>query len=1777
MQIVLGTAGDVWQGTDDPASGFTGNGLTTLTIDLSKYTGVINIDSSIDTSNGNPPPDTVTFHGTGSNGPLPTVNTDWAGDIITADGTVRFGSSPGTPQPTFLLASGTITVNSAMTDTVNLSLQPGGDLIVNAPITVTPSPALKGQGIYQNGELDINAANITVNAPIQSASITNAADLLATELPGETLLEDINLTATGKVSLNAPISTGQFGTPDQPLDQNAAAMTGSITITAATVVGNAQGVLSTGSSYGIGSTGNQFLASGGVNVIATGDITLPASVAISTGDSFFYPDANGGGGLSSAGRILLNSNGTISADGARGRLNVHFGLAEESDGGVLHRTPVGYFNDTGLLLGALNGQGTGNIYIAATGNTDIDLSDVEPLPNFHQTVDITTSGGDAELRAGYSPYGVDHLAGDDISIREATGTLTVDASPWQSNTNESVNFGNRNVSLTADEINVANGFLGEDRDNAATNSIFGTGALLLQPATPGRNIVIGGDNSIASALNLSRNDLAALAPGFASITIGRPADDSTGTVDILDPTTFASPTTIYGGSFTSKGVQMLTTTAGNDLTLHAHSGSIGGFSLSNTLTRHPPIPDQFDNDNAVTMLQDLAAAVPAGGHYSAQVVYTGGYGSTGHDAVFMVYVDGSAVLTQAGSGDYYGGSVDLELELPAASSPAPTLHTVTVQLHAPRTGLFTPEMVVVSQTVSIRTPNGGVNHPIGATAGGSLHLIADAGNGAGDIFAVSNQALSLQQNVFATTGAGHNAIGLVTTTGDITVPNTEPNVWSDDLYLLAAGSLNIPTGFYITAPALTLSAGGALNFDSTQTYTATLGDMTLASGTTSIGTASQPVAVRVAGKLNLATASTTLGNADIFITSPAALNLGSLSTGAAGSTVNITTTQGGITLEAANTVNGNVTLNSAGSLALSYAGVFQASTLTINAAGPITGGGELSTSGGDLDMNVNGSIGTATAPLLIGVAPAGELNVVATAAVFITSPQNLTVGSLSTASGETVDVATVGGANLTTKFGSGVTGDQVTLDAGTGLLTMQLPSGTPLDFGNGAVTLIGDTMAINGPAGSIEGTGPLVVEPSTPSQAINLGGMGAGLDLLTALLNVFAATFNGITIGRANGSGVITVAGDTGFAMPTMIVGGSFSDPDQHTLSTTGSADMTLHARTGAIGSGAGSMLVNVAGHLNLTTDAAGGVGNVYVASAGPLTLGQNVALATGPGRDTVVLSTSSGDINVPASISGNDNLTLLAAGDLNIADGVTLTEAALNLSAGGALVTGPTTQLVTTSGDMGLTSSTAAIGSSVDPLSVSVAGKLNLLTKASGGANGDIYITSPGTLAIDTLGTGPDADTVNISTTHAGNISLGAYVNVNDTINITSAGTLAIQPNIVFQASSLSVNAAGNVTGGAGASLAAIAGDLAIITSSGAIGTTTAPLNLSDTGGRASLSSDGTQHVATPAIVDLATDDANGGIINIDAGTFNTTSATTIASTSGVAVNGAGVLDIGPFDTNVASVSVQGGQVINSGGRLIAVGGFILWDGQMSGMSGNGPVTKQGSGTATLSGNNPNTGPLTATAGTLDVSPGASYAGNVSVGDASGQHATMDVSGAGVPAPATVSTLAIQTNATLSEDPAILTTWGLTVAAGATMQLVGNDGTSPGTGYDQTVVNGPVELNGATLDWTFAPGFTPAPSTVFDIIQNNGGSAVTGRFNGLAEGAVFAVNGIELRISYQGGASGHDVTLSMVNAPPTVIGTAPSLSGGTVTAGLTSLQVNFSESVTGAGQASNYQLVRAG
>jgi fibronectin-binding autotransporter adhesin len=197
----------------------------------------------------------------------------------------------------------------------------------------------------------------------------------------------------------------------------------------------------------------------------------------------------------------------------------------------------------------------------------------------------------------------------------------------------------------------------------------------------------------------------------------------------------------------------------------------------------------------------------------------------------------------------------------------------------------------------------------------------------------------------------------------------------------------------------------------------------------------------------------------------------------------------------------------------------------------------------------------------------------------------------------------------------------------------------------------------------------------------------------------------------------------------------------------------------------------------------------------------------------------------------------------------------------------------------------------------------------------------------------------------------------------------------------------------------------------------------------------------------------------------------------------------------------------------------------------GTGSLTKSGNGTLTLnlSSTAAHGGGTTVSAGTLRVNGAVS--GAVSVNGA-----TAVLTGTG-----TVGALNVLNDGTVApgNNAGLFTTGSLSMSLGTTLAIE-VDSTVPATGYDQLAVNGTVSLGNATLAMSGAYLTTPnITNDLFFVLLNDDVDAITGTFDGLADGAtVIAPNGQEYLISYFGDSTtsafigGNDVVLQAVPEP---------------------------------------------
>ncbi|CBN54033.1 MULTISPECIES: CHAT domain-containing protein [Kamptonema] len=418
---------------------------------------------------------------------------------------------------------GTIVVNNAITGNDNGAITFNSDTTnLNANITTASNPITFNSSILLGNDVTLSSSGGNINfnnivngsrdLTVNSGSGTTTFDLAVgnTNPIGDGIGAAITITSTGTTNFNSTLNTNS-------------GITGTGTVNFANNVTLGYGDTPTNLSADIELGGITFSAANGAsfgNVTftkGTGNITSQNSAVT------FNGTVNGNQAVA-----LNTGTGNITFNNAVGAVNPLTGLQVNAQNialnsnlqvaGNLGLTAVGNINLNGNVTTTNNGiatiTNTGNLNIASNLNLDgaftqNGLGAVNVAGNITTTNDDIRFGGPVTLNA---------------PVTFTPGIATI---AFSSN----LAAGNNPLTLTAGEIDF-------------TGPVSGTNTLVIQPATPGQNIEIGGSNN-TSALDLTTAEINALQNWFSSITIGR--TDSSGNVTIANNLTFLDPVTIQSG------------------------------------------------------------------------------------------------------------------------------------------------------------------------------------------------------------------------------------------------------------------------------------------------------------------------------------------------------------------------------------------------------------------------------------------------------------------------------------------------------------------------------------------------------------------------------------------------------------------------------------------------------------------------------------------------------------------------------------------------------------------------------------------------------------------------------------------------------------------------------------------------------------------------------------------------------------------------------------------------------------------------------------------------------------------------------------------------------------------------------------------------------------------------------------------------------------------------------------------------------------------------------
>ncbi len=1096
--------------------------------------------------------------------------------------------------------------------------------------------------------------------------------------------------------------------------------------------------------------------------------------------------------------------------------------------------------------------------------------------------------------------------------------------------------------------------------------------------------------------------------------------------------------------------------------------------------------------------------------------------------------------------------------------------------------------ILIRGIAEVSANNGTVQIDASLPNGRGIAFDAGPAGAGGRIYTSSNNVITLLVDRIEIANNGTVNSGTGTTTIRQRTNGTQINLGGADgagvlgltnaeISGITAGTLqigNASTGTITTSSAV--SFGNNLSLTTGTGITTTGGSLVIGGLTTLAATSSGNIDLSSASN-NFSTVVVTSGNA-VTLRDTNAINLGastvsggfSVTAGGAisdsgtlfvGGTTSLTAGANTITLDTAtNDFVGAVTVVSGGNTTLIDVNNLEVAGATLSGqfvtlSDQIEITGTVSTSGNN-NIILQQSNTTAGGTIGLGNGATGNFNLDATEIGHLSSNATVAIGQNGGLGAVDINDLALAGETFNLLINGGAIG----------LASVTLASGKTLTLtSNGASGAVTDD---NGAAANvtISGASTLVI-----SAAAGVGSLADPIETAVANWEVAGGT-GGVFLSDADG---VTVAGVGGVSGSSILL--------------TADGLLTVSSAVSAV---SGTVTL-VADDLELAAAVTGGTG----VTLRPLDAGTAITLGTaGAGlvlSDTELdfVSTSEtlvvGDaaingtatVNEAISTSGTSLLSVVAGGTLTFSGTGSIVENTLLSLTAGSIVVGTNVGVIEASAaTVSVTTTTGAIATAADPLTVNAATGLSLAT--SGNQNAFVDTTTGATLTSANAGSGTvtlrggtftagASDVVDNATSLsldgvAVTYALGATsdtvgglrVNSASPSGITGSGTITSLSAFDLQAGTIGANLAGSVavnkTGAGVVRLAgtnSFTGALTIsegevrLQSAGAIPTGTF-VDLTD--GTAPVSRltlevaaniGGLQGVAN-SVVDL-----NGFQLSTNvAGTDRTFAGNLVGGAgSNLVKTGAARLTLTGANTYAGTTAVNGGTLrIGDGTASGALGnlGVTLANGTTlefspsaagynvgNGITGTGTTTiRQLTGRTTLHNTNSVTNTIV-DGGRLEVGGGTpgSLTSSVTVnalGTLGGTGSiTGNVSGTGTVSPGT--------------SPGILTINGNFSNSGTLAFEVNATGATAGTDYDRLVVNGTVDISGATLSFSGTAAGV-ATNALLTLIANDGVDDVTAAGTLPTNGTLVNINGVNFRVYYNGG-DGNDVVLVQAGLAPIV------------------------------------------
>ncbi|MFJ2992302.1 autotransporter-associated beta strand repeat-containing protein [Pandoraea sp. NPDC087047] len=680
---------------------------------------------------------------------------------------------------------------------------------------------------------------------------------------------------------------------------------------------------------------------------------------------------------------------------------------------------------------------------------------------------------------------------------------------------------------------------------------------------------------------------------------------------------------------------------------------------------------------------------------------------------------------------------------------------------------------------------------------------------------------------------------------------------------------------------------------------------------------------------------------------------------------------------------------------------------------------------------------------------------------------------------------------------SGANGDRTI-----GAFTAQ--AGTDVTLGSNTLTF-GDASS-HTVSGTISGTGGIVKQGSGTQTLVGQQQFTGTTTVAdgTLALGATGQLANGANVAVTGANATFDIAAAANQTLATLAGTGGTVNLGSNTLTFGDATHQTLAASI----AGAGGIVKAGAGTQTLTgqNTFSGGIdvtnGTVALGAGGTLSGANNVTLASGTALNIsqatspVVIAGLDGTAGSGVSLGGQ-SLTLggttnsTFGGIIGGTGGITKQGAATVTLAGnntftgttsvtgGTLALGPSGQL---SPGAGLTLSNA--GSTLD---ASASSAPLAFAAIDADANTQLVLGSGGLIAGDSGNHGLNATvsgTGGLVKNGGGSLRLSAS-NTYSGGTTLNAGALSISGATSLGSGSLAVNGSGTLSANTPLNVPVTLGN-DITLSHGATLTVTGTSAFTLDG---PITGSGALSLDTPNNLTLGGNNSYTGGTTVIGGNVTVTSPTGLGgpAAGGLTLTGGNLTTQG-IDITLPSLNgtTQGGLAIDGGAVTVTSGNFP------GSVSGSGGLTKTGSGTLTLGGQNPLTGPTTVAGGTLSIGG----LGNSPVTVQSGATLTTPApaaggtGGTGAGAQTGPLTGASGSQIIVSSPGSTLSVGGnLTLAPGSTLQV----NAAPGTAPSQVSATGSASVGGSNLVVDAAPGTQPADASGAVIVSAAGG--VSGQF----------------------------------------------------------------------------------